>query len=307
MIQKDLQLLKDLCSIERHYREEYKVVSYILNYCHKWLSDFNLNFEVDEEGNLFIIKNTNNPKTYPLVIAHMDCVQNFLAPRRFLESEIILSAQYVTTKKEAGLSADDSCGIWVALKLLKEIPNLKVLFTVQEETGGVGAYAACENEKFFSNVAYMLQADRRGSSDLITHTNGIDVTSKEFEKAIKHLSKKFNYRSARGTFTDVGILSEYTCISGCNISCGYRNEHTEKEYINLVDLERCYNYIKSIIKHLANTNKVYKIQVQHSYFQRFRNEPYYDDYFSKEPDYNSFPCDTCKHWDCMNCDEWKNI
>ena len=36
----------------------------------------------------------------------------------------------------------DSNGIFIALKLLKEIDNIKVLFTVEEETGGIGAQEA---------------------------------------------------------------------------------------------------------------------------------------------------------------------
>lgn len=286
---KRLTLLKQLYSIERFYRDEYKVVSFIINYCYSVLPNQKLKFEIDCYNNLFITKNTSNPEGYACVIAHMDCIQKYLTKRKFIIQNGYIRAVY-KNGLSAGLGADDSNGIWVALRLLEEVDNIKVVFTTEEESGGMGAEEASENIDFFSDVRFMIQADRRGSSDLITHTNGIDSASKQFIDDIAHITKKYNYKINSGTFTDVGILSENLLISGVNISCGYHNEHTDKEYTNLESLENCYNYIKEIILYLNDKQDFYTITVPKKSYSKLYHEDEFD-----------CPCNHCRTFDCMNC------
>ena len=102
---KDLQLLKKLYSIERSWREEHKVVSFILNYCHKELREANLEFELDHYGNLFITKSTTNPDAFACVIAHMDTCQNYKMQRKiYMQGNKILATYKDGTS--AGLGAD---------------------------------------------------------------------------------------------------------------------------------------------------------------------------------------------------------
>lgn len=291
---KDLILLKKLYLIERRFREEYKVISFILNYCHKELFNCNLKYEIDYYGNLFITKNTTNPKSYACVVAHMDCVQRYTMSRKITIGGDIISAVYADGNS-AGLSADDSNGIWVALKLLKDIDNLKVVFTCEEESGGQGADAASENIDFFLDVMFLIQADRRGNSDLITHTNGFETASPKFVERIKPISDKYQYKSNIGTFTDIGILAGELEISGVNISCGYYNEHTDREYTNFLELQNCYEYIKEIITSLKDENEIYTITVP----KQILHSPTYIP-APIEYDYE-IPCDTCTTWDCLRC------
>lgn len=295
---KDLQLLKKLYSIERSFREEYKVISFIINYCYTELNNCKLNFELDHYNNLFITKSSTNPSGYACVIAHMDCIQAYTTKRKIISNNEYIRAVYMNGKS-AGLSADDSNGIWIALKLLKEIDNIKVLFTVEEESGGVGAQEASTNIDFFSNVMYLIQADRRGSHDLIIHTNGINSASPDFIKRISNISKQYNYFNAYGTFTDVGILAEETKISGINVSCGYYHEHTDKEYTNYSELLNCYKFIKSVILETKDENKFYTIDVperKHDYIKSI--------YLLNE--YDDLPCNYCRTFDCAHCTQYNN-
>lgn len=294
---KDLQLLKKLYSIERSWREEHRIVSFIINYCHKELKESNIEFELDHYGNLFITKSTTNPDAFACVIAHMDTCQNYKMQRKiYMQGNKILATYKDGTS--AGLGADDSNGIFIALKLLKEIDNIKVLFTVEEETGGTGAREAAANVDFFSDVMYLIQADRRGSHDLIVHTNGIDSASPDFIKRISSISKKYNYFNAQGTFTDVGILAEETRISGINVSCGYYYEHTEREYTNYTELLNCYKFIKSIILETKDENKFYTIEVPE------RKYGYVKSIYPSE--YDDLPCDHCRTFDCMHCTRYND-
>lgn len=297
----NLKLLKRLYLIDHESTNEHDMISFILNYCYKIP---HLTFAVDSERNLFITKNTTNPENYACIVAHMDTVHNFTTARELIIRDGVISAQYIKSGFPCGLNADDCNGILVALQLLETLPNLKVCFTTQEEIGGKGADVAADNIEFFLDVRYLIQADRRGKSDLITHTNGINSASKEFVKDIESLMEKYGYLEGIGTFTDIGVLADKLLISGVNISCGYYNEHTFKECCNINELNNCLNFIHDIIVSLDGQDTFYKIEAQNSYgyihdYNKYDYGNYaYDD--SLKDDY-SLPCDHCSNQDCMNC------
>ena len=296
----NLKLLKRLYLIDHISCEEHDMISFILNYCYKIP---HLTFSMDKESNLFITKNTTNPEKYACVVAHMDTVHDFASARELVIHNGIISARYIKSGIQCGLNADDCNGILVALQLLETLPNLKVCFTTQEEMGGVGAREAANNIEFFLDVQYLIQADRRGNSDLITHTNGINSASEKFVEDIQSLMDKYNYSEKTGTFTDIGVLADELLISGVNVSCGYYNEHTFRETCNISELNNCLNFIHDIIVTLDNQDAMYSIQSQKSY-KHYSNTGYnYSNYThndSPNDDY-TLPCDYCIDQDCMHC------
>ena len=298
----NLKLLKRLYLIDHESCKEHDMISFILNYCHKIP---HLTFAIDKESNLFITKNTTNPESYACVVAHMDTVHSFTSARELVIKNNIITARYIKSGLQCGLNADDCNGILVALQLLETLPNLKVCFTTKEEVGGIGAEEAANNIEFFLDVRYLIQADRRGNDDLITHTNGIDSASEKFIDDIQSLLEKYGYSEGIGTFTDVGILADELLISGVNVSCGYYNEHTYKECCNINELNNCLNLIYDIIVALDGQDTVYTIKAQHSY-KKFYTK--YDDYsrddyiYNDSPkDHGALPCDYCMDQDCMHC------
>lgn len=298
----NLKLLKRLYLIDHDSTNEHDMISFILNYCYKIP---HLTFSIDKERNLFITKNTTNPESYACVVAHMDTVHTFTSARELIIRDGIISAQYIKSGLPCGLNADDCNGILVALQLLETLPNLKVCFTTQEEIGGKGAYEAANNIEFFLDIRYLIQADRRGNSDLIVHTNGIDSASENFVEDIKPLMEKYKYFEETGTFTDIGVLASELLISGVNVSCGYYNEHTFKECCNINELNNCLNFIHDIIVSLDNQDTVYVIKVQKSYTNSLYDYSKYDygnyKYDDSPKDDYALPCDHCLNQDCMNC------
>lgn len=299
----NLNLLKRLYLIDHHSKEENDMISFILNYCYKIPK---LTFYLDHYNNLFITKNTTNPEYYPCVVAHMDTIQTFTKPRELYINKGIIKSRYISTHEPCGLNADDCNGILVALQLLETLPNLKVCFTVEEEIGGNGAEEAANNYEFFSDVIYLIQADRRGANDLIIHTNGIECASSQFVKDIKPLCDKYYYVEDWGTFTDVGVLAENLELSGVNVSCGYYHEHTVNECCNIAELENCLNFIHDIIISLKDKKTAYTITVPKSKYGSYRD--YYDYYYNGHdvdtpPDEydEDLPCNHCKTQDCMHC------
>ena len=294
----NLKLLKRLYLIDHESTNEHDMISFILNYCYKIP---HLTFSVDKERNLFITKNTTNPEKYACVVAHMDTVHDFTSARELIIKNNIITAQYIKSGLQCGLNADDCNGILVALQLLETLPNLKVCFTTQEEIGGKGAYEAANNIEFFLDVRYLIQADRRGNDDLITHTNGINSASEKFVEDIRPLMDKYNYSEGTGTFTDIGVLADELLISGVNVSCGYYNEHTFKENCNISELNNCLNFIYDIIVSLDNQDTMYSIPAQKSYGS-YSNYNYSNYKYNDSPkDEYSLPCDYCVDQDCMHC------
>ena len=269
----NLKLLKDLYLINHPSGSENPMISFILNYCYKIPK---LKFELDHYNNLFITKNTTNPEHYICIVAHLDSVHNILVPREIRMRNGIIYSVLAGTNVKCGLNADDCNGILVALQLLEKVPNLKVCFTTEEEIGGTGASETKYNQEFFKDVNCFIQADRRGSSDLIYFTNGVIAASSDFIADIADTMDKYRYNLAEGTFTDIGIMSQAIGISGVNVSCGYYNEHTREEKCILSELENCLNFIYEIVMTLPDKKYVLDNSTK-------------------------CPCDECSDFDCFNC------
>lgn len=307
----DLNLLKRLLVINHPSKHEWEMLSAIINECYNIRG---LHFEMDGYCNIFITKNTSNPDYYPCVVCHTDSVVSCDHKGLKIKNNRITGYDKMT-KKQTALGADDTNGICCALQLLKVIPDLKVCFTTEEEIGFCGAEYASDNIDFFYNVSYMIQADRRGKADLITHTNGIHSASEIWLQEVSGLMAKFKYSEEYGIGTDVGVLSEKLQISGVNISCGYYNEHTVNETTVIPELQNCLNFMEAILKTVP-LDKQYEIKVDYRPYSRYYN--YYDMYepkasspddamkhvdtsydFPRDDDY--LACDHCHTYDCMNC------
>ena len=106
--------------------------------------------------------------------------------------------------------------------------------------------------EFFKDVAYILQCDRRGNTNLITKTNGIEVMSDEMFAEMLDICEEYGYSEESGTSTDVGcLLKRGIGVSGCNISCGYFSEHTGNELTHIPSLENCMNLVYHFITTLG--------------------------------------------------------
>lgn len=178
----------------------------------------------DKAGNLYAVKGT--AETYPCAVAHLDQVQREHSyDFRVYEADGVLFGFSPTAKAMQGLGADDKNGIWVALELLREFDKMKAAFFVSEEVGCVGSSHA--DMKFFADCRFVLQADRRGSADLITEISG-PTCSAEFLQDLPY--KAFGYSEEHGLMTDILALQENGLgVSAVNFSCGYHHPHTDHE------------------------------------------------------------------------------
>jgi len=221
-------------------------------YLDKELNKMKLPYIIDSIGNILVVKNseTKTSGTYPCVVSHMDTVHSFVsdfAIYKDIDNNDILFA--MSNNKRTGIGGDDKCGVFACLYLLKAIPKLKVVFFTREESGCIGSKNI--NKKFFDDCRYIIQLDRKGNSDIIQTYCGDKTVSHEFSSEIGNIKKKYGYKKATGTVTDVMKLWDRKVgISCLNLSCGYNQPHTIYETVSISSLWNSIKFTEEIIQTL---------------------------------------------------------
>ena len=155
-----------------------------------------------------------------LLVAHADTVADD-------DAEVALEEKRGVIRNKCGiLGADDRAGC-AMLWLLKDTGH-GLLVTDGEESGGVGAEflsAAFPDicDAINRDHGFAIEIDRRGGGDFKCY----DVGTEEFRAYVAH--KTGFSEPDRSSFTDIVCLCRDIC--GVNLSCGYHNEHTAKEYL----------------------------------------------------------------------------
>lgn len=157
------------------------------------------------------------------LVAHMDTVFTYLPENIYFdrEKEVLWSPE--------GLGADDRAGVFLILKILElSDKNHKptIIFTTDEERGGIGSFAlVADFPQTPWPLKYIIQLDRRGERDCVFYENA----NSEFEKYVN----AFGFETAWGTFSDISIICPTWGISGVNLSVGYEDEHFETETLHI--------------------------------------------------------------------------
>ena len=269
-----MKLLKKLYSIHSKSGKEQKIIKFLL-----WWIKTNIpgaRVELDHNvGNIYVTKGVSD--TYPSIVSHIDQVQT-IHSRDFqaIETKDIIFGYSPKNKRLEGLGADDKNGVWICLKCLMKYENIKVALFTGEEVGCVGSSKA--NMDFFKDVRFVIQCDRRGSSDLITSICSTEISSKEFIEATGY--EAFGYHLEEGMMTDVLTLKENGLqVSAVNMSCGYFEAHTDHEFTIKKDLLNCLSFVEHIIE---NCTKEYNHQCDYSmglYDDYFYYDQYYDELY----------------------------
>lgn len=161
-----------------------------------------------------------------MLVSHMDTVHK--KPVK----EIYVS-DYGNITSPQGIGGDDRCGIYMITQLLKYKPY--VLFTEDEEVGGVGAKKFVEAYKAdnsdierLNHLKYMIELDRKGSNDMVFY----DCDNRDFENYIG----KFGWDEKYGTYSDISDVAPAIGVAAVNLSSGYYKAHTTDEIINIDDV-----------------------------------------------------------------------
>lgn len=197
----------------------------------------------------------------PLFSAHMDMVNT--ESYKLKPSEMAVTGDYVFTmdskacirlyrdaekKHQTSLGADDKNGIWVILMLLQQKEKINFAFCHSEEVGGIGSSQIISDidcKKFISNCKYGIIIDRRNEGDIIGYENKYCLTLDDRLEAFAR-AKGFPFKPARGSCSDADKFSQL--IECVNLSCGYYEPHTSREYTNVNELWRTFLFCKAMLK-----------------------------------------------------------
>lgn len=244
----NMQLLKRLYSIYSPSGREQEMVRFLCSYIRSLSGDISVS--QDEYGNLYVIKGVG--ESYPCLVSHIDQVSHCSHSKDFkvVETQDIIFGYSPKKRQFENLGADDKNGVFICLECLKKYDTLKVVFFREEETGCKGSSAAYM--PFFDDVRFVIQPDRKGNSDLITHIGYLELCSEKFMEAME--PEKWGYWEENGMMTDVLALKEQGLSINCiNLSCGYYNAHTNEEITVKKDLQKCLLFVEHIIEDCTDT------------------------------------------------------
>ena len=197
--------------------------------------------------NLYITKGKlEDGEYYPCIAAHLDEVHSIQDRGKYSafydEESDTIKGYSSTHKKQCGIGADDKNGIWVALQAARKLDKIKVVLFYGEEVGCVGS--SCAKMDFFDDCRYVLQVDRKGKSDVVTNISYVDIASQDFIDDLADISKDYGRQETSGAMTDVLELAEKGVGIACiNMSCGYYNPHTAKEFTVVSELQETLDFV----------------------------------------------------------------
>ena len=238
-----MELLSRLYRIISKSGMEDMIKSFVLD-C---LNDVSITVETDEIGNLFITK--GEAETYPCVAAHLDEIHSPCERQVITEGDKVYTVDRLWNR--VGCGADDKNGLWIIINLLHSVPVMKASLFVQEERDG--DIAGCRgshqcNLRWFNDVKYILQCDRKGCSDVVS-IGKMDTILCDPDFIPGDLLEKYGYEMVRGGKTDVVELKMRGLkIPVCNLSCGYYDAHKNSEYTIFPQLKNCLNFVLEIIE-----------------------------------------------------------
>lgn len=188
----------------------------------------------DEEPMAWVI--TTDDKSNTLFSCHLDTVHSSFGHREVVTSDTNL----ISSGENTPLGADDGAGVWLLLEMIDAGVPGTYIFHSGEEKGGIGSkWMSDHATDLLSTFKRAIAFDRKGTFDVITHQFVGRCCSDAFAEALAselnaNLPDGFDFMSPcdGGVYTDT---AEYTgLIPECtNVSCGYKNEHTANETLDL--------------------------------------------------------------------------
>lgn len=206
---------------------------------------------IDSYGNLLADKKVGNGKGATVLLsAHMDTVKGVLADRGLIEKNGVISST------KGALGADDRAGIAIILTVLDNINKLgfdgtiKIAFSREEEVGCIGSSKI--DSGWYQDTDLAIVVDRKGNRDIVVGC-GQAFCSNEVGLFMEDVSKMadMDWNAVEGGISDALSFSE-NGVNSINLSAGYRNEHTDKEYVVLADMR---DTVRLILQTIAIINQ----------------------------------------------------
>ena len=173
-----------------------------------------------------------------LLVAHLDTVHD----REPYVEEICCSKAGLITAPY-GIGGDDRCGVFALVSIIKKGMKPHVVFTTDEEIGCLGASAFAKSKivrkNWLKDIKFIVEIDRKGTDDCVFY----DCDNKDFMDMVED----FGFVTEWGSYSDICEIAPEVGVSAVNLSSGYFNPHTEREYISLYDLINTRNKVVDML------------------------------------------------------------
>ena len=225
-MENNIDFLAEVLSVQTKSKQEKQMKKYIRTY----IRSLGLTPSNDNKGNIYCHKGDMR-KNRPFVVAHMDTVHDVNKNIKVFNSDGMLFAFDTKDGSQKGIGGDDKVGVWSALSALTDFDDISVAFFVEEEIGRHGSGEA--NMKMFKKANWIVQLDRKGNDDFIVS----NMTSNEFNACSRDIVESRGFKfTEQATITDVSELaSRGVGVSCVNVSSGYYNPHTSREFVIIDD------------------------------------------------------------------------
>lgn len=177
-----------------------------------------------------------------LLVAHMDTVH------KHTPDIICMSEDKSIMMSPFGIGGDDRCGVAMILEIIKEL-RCHVLFTEDEEVGGIGADKFC-NSEIKPKLNFIIEFDRANEKDAVYY----QLDNEKFSSAVEN----YGFVKAYGTYTDIVDIAPELGCAAVNLSCGYYNAHTQHEFVSLPHMYAQIERAKKLISGECNTFYEYR-------------------------------------------------
>lgn len=167
------------------------------------------------------------------LVAHLDTVFDKQPEHIFYDPD------YHVMWSIAGLGADDRAGVFGILKIISDGFRPHIIFTMDEEIGGIGASELAKIECPFNDLRYIIELDRRGIDDCVFYQCG--------NEQFKQYVESFGFIRDFGSFSDISFLCPGWNVAGVNLSIGYFNEHSPTEHLFLDPLFQTVHRVEEML------------------------------------------------------------
>ena len=188
------------------------------------------------KGNFILVRGT----APVMLVAHLDTVHTEPVKQICASKggNILMSPQ--------GIGGDDRCGVFAIVKIyLSAQVKPWLLFTCDEEVGGLGAQHFCQLysqgllPKELDALKFLVEIDRKGKNDAVYY----DCDNPDFEEYITGKG----FKTAIGSFSGISLIAPELGIAAVNLSSGYYNAHTLHEFINVKELHDTIHRVGEIV------------------------------------------------------------
>ena len=254
--QEFLEILRDVISIESPSGCEERLARQIAS--RYFPREDGWQVRIDAASNLFAFP-SDSRGGIPLLTAHLDTYPLNAGYAHLLAREDALSLDeerdMLVKKYPIQYGFDDKAGVALALLLSRHLgPRVKVLFTTEEEIGRHGIQHALSDKEsagFFEDVPFALTLDRNSTThDIVSTYSGHRMCPDAFVRELEAISEELGMpmkECESRSRADCYNISLETQIPIVNLSCGYFNQHSDEDALNVAFVLNTFRLVRECV------------------------------------------------------------